>query len=93
MAKEAAAKQFIAFLATWGLRFDEELNSWPASKIANLFDIWGIGAILTGAAREFCRTFPNQTEVTVRGSHFIQEDSPQDITDAVAAWIRSMDDA
>ena len=50
------------------------------------------GAILTGAAREFCRTFPNQTEVTVRGSHFIQEDSPAAITDAIASWLRSMDD-
>ena len=63
------------------------------SDVPKLFINAEPGAILTGAAREFCRTFPNQTEVTIRGSHFIQEDSPQDITDAVAAWIRSMDDA
>jgi haloalkane dehalogenase len=45
------------------------------------------GAILTGAVREFCRTFKNQTEVTVRGSHFIQEDSGTEIGEAVARWI------
>ena len=45
------------------------------------------GAILTGAVREFCRTFKNQTEVTVRGSHFIQEDSGVEIGEAVARWI------
>jgi len=47
------------------------------------------GAILTGAPREFCRTWRNQTEVTVRGSHFVQEDSPAEIGQAIAAWLRS----
>lgn len=37
------------------------------------------GAILIGAQREFCRTWPNQSEVTVKGLHFIQEDSPDEI--------------
>jgi haloalkane dehalogenase len=44
------------------------------------------GAILTGAQREFCRGWKNQTEVTVRGSHFLQEDSPHEIGEAIAAW-------
>jgi haloalkane dehalogenase len=44
------------------------------------------GAILTGAAREFCRSWHNQTEVTVRGSHFIQEDSGPEIGRAIADW-------
>jgi len=44
------------------------------------------GAILTGAQREFCRRWPNQTEVTVAGSHFIQEDSPDEIGQALASW-------
>jgi len=47
------------------------------------------GAILTGAQREFCRSWKNQTEVTVKGSHFIQEDSPHEIGEAVAKWRRS----
>ena len=37
--------------------------------------------------REFCRTWPNQTEVTVAGNHFIQEDSPDEIGAAIAAWL------
>jgi haloalkane dehalogenase len=47
------------------------------------------GAILIGAPREFCRGWKNQTEVTVPGSHFIQEDSGQAIGRAVAGWIRA----
>ena len=45
------------------------------------------GAILTGRHREFCRTWKNQKEVTVKGIHFIQEDSPKAIGEAVASWI------
>ena len=44
------------------------------------------GAILIGAQREFCRAWPNQREVTVKGSHFIQEDSPDEIGRAIADW-------
>ncbi len=44
------------------------------------------GAILTGEQREFCRGWKNQTEVTVRGSHFLQEDSAEEIGRAVADW-------
>ena len=45
------------------------------------------GSILTGKARDFCRSWPNQTEVTVKGTHFIQEDSPKEIGQAVAQWL------
>jgi haloalkane dehalogenase len=45
------------------------------------------GSILTGRAREYCRTWPNQREVTVSGLHFIQEDSPKEIGVAVADWL------
>src|SRR6201984_996555 len=47
------------------------------------------GAILTGRQREFCRTWRNQTELTVKGIHFIQEDSPEKIGEALAAFVRS----
>lgn len=46
------------------------------------------GAILIGAQREFCRRWKNQTEVTVKGSHFLQEDSPHEIGEAIANWRR-----
>ncbi len=45
------------------------------------------GSILSGAQREFCRTWPDQTEVTVPGLHFIQEDSGQRIGQAIATWL------
>jgi len=41
-----------------------------------------------GAQRDFCRRWPNQQEVTVRGSHFVQEDSPDEIGRALAAFVR-----
>ena len=61
---------------------------WLASSpVPKLFVNAEPGAILTGAQRDFCRTWPNQTEVTVRGSHFIQEDSPHEIGTALASWL------
>jgi len=45
------------------------------------------GALLTGRALEFARTWPNQHEVTVAGSHYIQEDSPHDIGAALRAFV------
>lgn len=45
------------------------------------------GSILTGKQREYCRSWPNQREVTVKGAHFVQEDSPVEIGQAVAAWL------
>ena len=47
------------------------------------------GAILIGAVRDFCRSWKNQTEVTVPGSHFIQEDSGPAIGRAVAGWMEA----
>ena len=48
------------------------------------------GSILTGPQREFCRSWPNQTEVTVKGIHFVQEDSPDEIGQAVAAFVKGI---
>ncbi len=48
------------------------------------------GAILIGKQREFARSLKNQTEVTVKGSHFIQEDSPDEIATAIADWLDSI---
>jgi haloalkane dehalogenase len=65
-------------------------GSWLAeSDVPKLFINADPGAILTGAQREFCRSWPNQTEVTVAGAHFIQEDSPDEIGRAIAAWLPS----
>jgi haloalkane dehalogenase len=48
------------------------------------------GAILTGAPREFCQGWHNQTELTVKGSHFIQEDSGPEIGQAIADWAATL---
>jgi haloalkane dehalogenase len=48
------------------------------------------GAILRGAARDFCRTWPRQSEAKVKGIHFLQEDSPDDIGHALAQWLKSL---
>lgn len=48
------------------------------------------GSILTGRARDYCRGWPNQSEVTVSGLHFIQEDSPKEIGQAVAKWLANL---
>lgn len=58
-----------------------------SSPIPKLFVNAEPGVILTGAQREFCRAWPNQQEITVRGSHFLQEDAPAEIGQAIAAFL------
>ena len=66
-------------------------SNWlSASQKPKLFINAQPGSILVGPQREFCRSWPNQTEVTVNGTHFIQEDSPDEIGAAVAAFVRSL---
>ena len=61
---------------------------WLASSdVPKLFINAEPGAILAGGARKFCQSWPNQTEVTVKGSHFIQEDSAEEIGQAIANWL------
>ena len=57
------------------------------SMVPKLFVNADPGSILTGAQREFCRNWPNQEEVTVRGIHFVQEDSPAEIGEAIASFL------
>jgi len=56
------------------------------SDVPKLFINADPGAILIGPQREFCRTWPNQQEVTVAGNHFLQEDSPDEIARTIAEW-------
>ena len=60
------------------------------SAVPKLFINAEPGAILVGRQREFARSLPNQVEVTVRGSHFIQEDSPEDIAAAIGEWLDTL---
>ena len=64
-----------------------EYAEWMVSNdLPKLFINGDPGAILIGKPREFCRSWQNQTEVTVRGSHFLQEDSPEEIAETLASW-------
>jgi haloalkane dehalogenase len=67
-----------------------EYSRWLAeTDIPKLFVNAEPGAILIGAVRDFCRSWKNQTEMTVPGSHFIQEDSGPAIGRAVAGWMKA----
>jgi haloalkane dehalogenase len=57
------------------------------ASVPKLFVNADPGSILVGAQREFCRTWRNQQEVTVPGRHFVQEDSPAEIGQAVADFL------
>jgi len=70
------ANQYSAFMAS--------------SDVPKLFINAEPGSILVGPQREFCRSWPNQREVTVAGIHFIQEDSPVEIGQAVADWLQTI---
>ena len=62
-----------------------------ASDVPKLFVYAEPGAILSeGPSLDFCRTWANQTEVTVKGSHFIQEDSPDEIGQALSDWLKAI---
>lgn len=69
----------------------KDYGDWlSTSDIPKLFINADPGAILTGRQREFCRTWPNQEEITVKGNHFIQEDSPDEIGSAAAEFINKI---
>ena len=72
----------------------EAYGKWlSGSPIPKLFIAGDPGAIITerrDGAKEFCRSFPNQREVTVRGIHFLQEDSPHEIGEALQAFVKTI---
>ena len=60
------------------------------SEIPKLFINAKPGSILVGDQREFARTWKNQKEVTVNGSHFIQEDSSEEIGIALRDFVKNL---
>jgi haloalkane dehalogenase len=66
-----------------------DYGSWlQQSHIPKLWIHGDSGAVESESMRAFCRTLPNQTELTVSGVHFIQEDSPEEIGKAVVGFVR-----
>ncbi|MGB8401801.1 haloalkane dehalogenase [Bradyrhizobium sp.] len=71
-------------------RIAADYSGWMAGNdLPKLFVNAEPGAILIGPVRDFCRKWKNQAEVTVPGSHFIQEDSGPAIGQAIAAWMKA----
>lgn len=69
----------------------DSYSQWMAKNdLPKLFINAEPGAILIGKQREFCRSWKNQKEVTVKGSHFIQEDSPDEIGNAIFDWLKGI---
>ena len=69
----------------------EDYSSWMSiNEIPKLFINADPGSILTGKQREFCRKWKNQQELTVKGNHFIQEDSPKEIGKGISNWYRNL---
>jgi haloalkane dehalogenase len=49
------------------------------------------GALLAGGANlATARSWPNLSEVTVKGIHFVQEDSPHEIGQAIVNWLKKL---
>lgn len=66
----------------------EAYAAWlETAPVPKLFVNGDPGAILRGATRDYCRTWPHQEEVTVPGVHFLQEDSGPEIGAAIAEWV------
>lgn len=73
-------------------RIVADYGSWLAQShdLPKLFINADPGSILVGAPREFCRSWPNQEEITVKGLHFIQEDSPDEIGQALNKFLQRL---
>ncbi len=80
---EGQPQEVVEIVTTYG--------EWLAkSDIPKLFINADPGSILVGRARDFCRTWPNQEEITVKGRHFIQEDSPEEIGHSIANFLHKI---
>jgi haloalkane dehalogenase len=68
-----------------------EYGNWlKQSSVPKLWIHGDPGAVETESVRKFCRTWPDQTEITVKGKHFIQEDNPMEIGEAIEGFVRRL---
>ncbi|MHA4811529.1 haloalkane dehalogenase [Flavitalea flava] len=66
----------------------ESYSRWlSVSPIPKLFINGDPSGFLIGAQRQFCRAWPNQQEITVKGAHFLQEDAPEEVGSAIAGFV------
>jgi haloalkane dehalogenase len=68
-----------------------EFGAWlQQSSVPKLWIHGDPGAVENESLRKFCSTWPNQTEITVKGKHFLQEDSPMEIGEAIAEFVKTL---
>lgn len=67
-------------------RYAAVLSQSAVPKLA-IFGDPGFILSASARARDMCRTWANQQEITVKGRHFLQEDSPDEIGHAVARFV------
>jgi haloalkane dehalogenase len=61
------------------------------SSVPKLFVKAEPGLLIAGGANlDFARRLPAQTQVTVAGLHFVQEDSPDEIGQAISDWMGAL---
>lgn len=66
-------------------------GNWLAqSQVPKLWIHGNPGAVENDSVRKFCSTWPNQTEISVKGKHFLQEDSPMEIGEAIAGFVKKL---
>jgi haloalkane dehalogenase len=69
----------------------EVYGKWlSASEIPKLFIAGAPGAIIKDSVKDFCRGLRNQREITVKGIHFLQEDSPHEIGTALQEFVKTV---
>jgi pimeloyl-ACP methyl ester carboxylesterase len=83
LTRRAASKLLAATLVNDNVKWLSQ------STVPRLFILGDPGMVITEPAREFCRRWINQREVTVKGIHFLQEDSPDQIGTALAEFLES----
>ena len=87
----ANAVVFSVLNATGSSRIDPSRPSQErGGTIPKLLVVGEPGVLIRGRTLEFCRTWPNQSEVKVKGMHFLQEDSPHEIGKALQEFVKSV---
>ena len=66
--------------------YGEWLSQSPLPKLY----IQGEPGSMPQSERAFCRTWPAQSEITIRGIHFLQEDAPDEIGVDLATWLSAL---
>lgn len=67
----------------------EDYGKWLAiSTIPKLF-IEAIPGVMFESHRKFARSWPNQQSIQIKGGHFVQEDSPHEVGEAIASWMKN----